>query len=40
MVNDAHGTGWLKMSGTRRMALRYLFGIALALDVKPKSLFK
>ena len=26
--------------GTRRMVLRYLFGIALALDVKPKSLFK
>ena len=26
--------------GTRRMALRYLFGIALALEVKPKSLFK
>ena len=26
--------------GTRRMALRYLFGIAAALDVKPKSLFK
>ena len=26
--------------GTRRMALRYLFGIAAALEVKPKSLFK
>ncbi len=26
--------------GTRRMALRYLFGIALALEVKPGRLFK
>ena len=26
--------------GTRRMALRYLIGIAAALDVKPETLFK
>ena len=26
--------------GTRRMSLRYLFGIAHALDVKPETLFK